>query len=93
MNQGPVFWIKESINIEAAHQFINAMYTQEADQSRVNLVKCGPMLPSKRNTLPSDLKNNSALFPEKSILDRFEKIMVLDNYNNNTYEDLWSSLK
>ena len=72
MNQGPVFWIKESINIEAAHQFINAMYTQEADQSR---------------------ENNSALYPEKSILDRFEKIMVLDNYNNNTYEDLWSSLK
>lgn len=96
--QGSVYTIdnlvllKNSINIEAAHQFINAMYTQEADQSRVKLVKCGPMLPSTRNTLPSDLKNNSALFPEKSILDRLEKIMDLEK-NNNTYEDLWRSLK
>lgn len=84
--------LKNSKNIEAAHLFINAMYTQAADQSRVELVKCGPILPTTRDLLPIELKKNSALFPEKSILDQLEKIMDLEKYNN-TYEDLWSSLK
>lgn len=84
--------LKDAPHNEYTHLFINAMYTEKADLSRVKLVKCGPMLPTTREQLPENLQKNSALFPEKTILDRLEKIMDLEK-NNNTYEDLWSSLK
>ncbi len=84
--------LKTTKNVEAAHQFINFLLTEEANVSFVSTQLGGPVLTTTREKLEEKLKNNASLFPTKEAVQRLETIHDLGD-KTALYDDLWLAVK
>jgi spermidine/putrescine transport system substrate-binding protein len=84
--------LKNAKNKAQAHQFINYLLEPEIDLSFVKNIRSGPVLKGISEMLPSDLKNNKALFPSAETLSKQERIIDL-GASNQLMEKIWTKLK
>lgn len=83
---------KGAKNKTQAHALINHLLETENSVSFAKHVRAGPVLRGVREGLPADLKNNTALYPNKKIMAKLEGIIDLGEANR-LYESIWSKLK
>jgi spermidine/putrescine transport system substrate-binding protein len=79
-------------NIEAANLLINFLLSQDSNLAFVKKIYSGPVLLSTKSLLPSELRNNSSLFPVQSIMAKFEMLIDLGEFTR-SYDQLWTELK
>lgn len=84
--------LKKSENQENAIKLMNFMLSPEVDRDRVVRILSGPALKATRETLPSDIKNNTSLFPDSKTLAKLERIQDLED-KNRLFEDIWTDIK
>lgn len=83
---------KSAKNKSQAHALINFLLTAENNVSFVKNVRAGPVIEDTRQSLPAELKSNSALFPSDPVLKKLEGLVDLGEANR-LYENIWSKIK
>lgn len=84
--------IKGAKHPEAAHKLINFLLSEQAETNRVKTILGGPVLKNTKASLPKELQNNRALFPEESTLKKLERIQD-QGEKNKLFEDSWTEIK
>lgn len=84
--------LKESKNKEAAHKLINFLLSEKVELDKVKTIFGGPVLKNTRATLPEELRDNKALFPDDVTMGKLEKLKDLGD-KNKIYEDAWLEIK
>lgn len=84
--------IKGAKHPEAAHKLINFLLSEQAEINRVKTVLGGPVLKNTRSSLPKELQDNRALFPDDATLKKLERIQD-QGENNKLFEDAWTEVK
>lgn len=84
--------IKGAKHPEAAHKLINFLLSEQAETNRVKTILGGPVLKNTKASLPKEMQNNRALFPEESTLKKLERIQD-QGEKNKLFEDSWTEIK
>ncbi|MBX2989076.1 MAG: spermidine/putrescine ABC transporter substrate-binding protein [Bdellovibrionaceae bacterium] len=84
--------LKGAPHPESAHRLINFLLSPENNLEFVLKIRSTPVVQGVREKLPPDLKDNPALFPDKALLGRLERVQDLGE-KNRLYEDLWTKVK
>jgi spermidine/putrescine transport system substrate-binding protein len=84
--------LKSAHNVQEAHVLINFLLSQKSNVEFVNHIMGGAVLKSTRSGLERDLQVNKALFPDPTLLNKFEFIHDL-GASTRVYDRLWTELK
>jgi spermidine/putrescine transport system substrate-binding protein len=84
--------VKGATHVKEALLLIDFLLSPEANLQFVEKVRGGPVLTTTREKLPTDLKNNTALFPSKEQMSRLERIRDLGPATR-LYDELWTEFK
>ncbi|WP_235046294.1 polyamine ABC transporter substrate-binding protein [Bdellovibrio bacteriovorus] len=84
--------IKGAKHPEAAHKLINFLLSEQAEINRVKTILGGPVLKNTKASLPKEMQNNSALFPDEATLKKLERIQD-QGEKNKLFEDSWTEIK
>lgn len=81
-----------SKNKEAAHKLLNFLLSPEVNSKFVQSIFGGPVLTTTKDSLPENLKTNTALFPSAEVLAKLEHIHDLGNATE-VYDKIWTEIK
>ncbi|MFV3410330.1 spermidine/putrescine ABC transporter substrate-binding protein [Bdellovibrio bacteriovorus] len=84
--------IKGAKHPEAAHKLINFLLSEQAEINRVKTILGGPVLKNTKASLPKEMQNNRALFPDEATLKKLERIQD-QGEKNKLFEDSWTEIK
>ncbi|WP_374035390.1 spermidine/putrescine ABC transporter substrate-binding protein [Bdellovibrio bacteriovorus] len=84
--------IKGAKHPEAAHKLINFLLSEQAEINRVKTILGGPVLKNTKASLPKEMQNNRALFPDEATLKKLERIQD-QGEKNKLFEDSWAEIK
>lgn len=84
--------IKGAKNSENAHKLINFLISKEANLAFVKTIYGGPVVKATIESLPEEIRKNTALFPSADMMGKLEKIQDLGD-ETKTYDDLWTQVK
>lgn len=84
--------IKGAKHSEAAHKLINFLISQEAEISKIEHLRSGPVLKNIQAKLSKELQNNKALFPEATMLKKMGSLQDLGE-KSKLWEDVWTEVK
>lgn len=84
--------IKGAKNVEAAHQLINFLLSEEAEISKIKNIFGGPIHKDIKGKLPKELQENTNLFLDDKTFKKLEHIQDLGD-RGKVFDDLWTEVK